>query len=484
MLKQRWFISGLVAVGVIVATGLAQIDRPAAKPKARALFTKDGAYLVLPPKVLDSDGINSCAWTGDGKHLVYVRTNPARPLIGIEDAIASIMGQGPSDSVGASIECFDVSSGRSRVLWQDPSVMIQPIVPVGKGSSFFASVDVLVPGPAGGRPTMTHSLLSVDAESGKWRFVPELQGRSEYIKLEPNPVRPVAMVWLEKMDEFEVMAPAVDAAADAVAVSAGAAQEPTASAAKVEAESMLLDSQGRVIKRYADVPAGFASWSLDGNQFFWVRHSRKATIAYGFGDAGKAMKLDATPPAWEPPNVTPPLQAFIVAFSAPDRNRFGSLHGLYLHALAKKGKDLLLAPGGGSPLMAPGLNAIAYTVDRQVKVAQILKMPPEYAAKLKAAIRQEALSNAKQAGLAILMYSNDFDDAMPLSAGFNDIVNPYLKNESVLADFNYTPPGNLLMTAIESPATTVIGYIEGPDGRAVVYADGHAKWLSDPDDGP
>src|SRR5207237_1148307 len=31
----------------------------------------------------------------------------------------------------------------------------------------------------------------------------------------------------------------------------------------------------------------------------------------------------------------------------------------------------------------------------------------------------------------------------------------------------------------ESPAETVLGYASGTGGRAVVYADGHAKWIPD-----
>ena len=35
------------------------------------------------------------------------------------------------------------------------------------------------------------------------------------------------------------------------------------------------------------------------------------------------------------------------------------------------------------------------------------------------------------------------------------------------------------MASIQNPADTEMGYVVGPGGSAVVFADGHAKWVSD-----
>src|ERR1044071_4742778 len=45
--------------------------------------------------------------------------------------------------------------------------------------------------------------------------------------------------------------------------------------------------------------------------------------------------------------------------------------------------------------------------------------------------RISCLSNIKQLGLGALMYSQDFDDRMPLGRNWNDAIYPYLKNDSL-----------------------------------------------------
>ena len=41
--------------------------------------------------------------------------------------------------------------------------------------------------------------------------------------------------------------------------------------------------------------------------------------------------------------------------------------------------------------------------------------------------------------------------------------------------FVYTYGGGALKD-IDSPTTTETGYVNGPNGKAVIYADGHVKW--------
>ncbi len=94
-----------------------------------------------------------------------------------------------------------------------------------------------------------------------------------------------------------------------------------------------------------------------------------------------------------------------------------------------------------------------------------------------------ALSNAKQIALALLMYAQDFDGNLPSgSDSIKDILKPYLKYDSIFFmpgttgdGFVYTYGGGPL-SAIEKPAETSIGYFNGPNGRAVIFADGHVVW--------
>ncbi len=100
----------------------------------------------------------------------------------------------------------------------------------------------------------------------------------------------------------------------------------------------------------------------------------------------------------------------------------------------------------------------------------------------KAALRTQSLSNAKQIALGILMYGQDYDEMYPPSGGATQSqISPYLKNEDLFKNtltgqpaFTYVGGGS--MAAIEEVAKTPIGYLAGPGGRVIIYADGHVKW--------
>ncbi len=96
-----------------------------------------------------------------------------------------------------------------------------------------------------------------------------------------------------------------------------------------------------------------------------------------------------------------------------------------------------------------------------------------------AALKQVAMSNARQAGLGLMMYAQDYDETFPDADGIKDKVLPYVKNEAIFDGFNYTYPGGKLAD-IDKPAETLLGFVAGPGGRANIYADGHVKWADEP----
>ncbi|KXK17641.1 MAG: hypothetical protein UZ18_ATM001001014 [Armatimonadetes bacterium OLB18] len=103
----------------------------------------------------------------------------------------------------------------------------------------------------------------------------------------------------------------------------------------------------------------------------------------------------------------------------------------------------------------------------------------EFIEKLEQQLRNEVLMKAKMAGVALIMYATDNDERFPSKTdNVEDLLSPYVKNREVLKGFVYTFGGGN-MASIQNPADTEMGYVVGPGGRAVVFADGHAKWVSD-----
>lgn len=100
-----------------------------------------------------------------------------------------------------------------------------------------------------------------------------------------------------------------------------------------------------------------------------------------------------------------------------------------------------------------------------------------YDAALLAEAIRETVQRAKQVAVGLMIYAADYEDNLPANDGdINSKLGPYLKNNELLSGFTYTFGGGSLVD-VERPAETEIGYIDGPGGRAAIYADGHAKWI-------
>jgi prepilin-type processing-associated H-X9-DG protein len=104
--------------------------------------------------------------------------------------------------------------------------------------------------------------------------------------------------------------------------------------------------------------------------------------------------------------------------------------------------------------------------------------------------QRENQSHIKQAGLALLMYTNDYDDLYPSAqstGGVIEVTLPYTKNLSIWWPvdggrflFNMAISGTT-SPSIEAPAQTVAIYgdTKSSDGKLDVgFADGHAKRLA------
>ena len=89
--------------------------------------------------------------------------------------------------------------------------------------------------------------------------------------------------------------------------------------------------------------------------------------------------------------------------------------------------------------------------------------------------RNQVMEMAKQVGLGLLMYSADYDDIFPPLDQFNDgEVGPYMKDE-FWRNFTFVLGGKA-HASLRNPSVTVLGYMKGPGGYAVAFADGHVIW--------
>ena len=93
--------------------------------------------------------------------------------------------------------------------------------------------------------------------------------------------------------------------------------------------------------------------------------------------------------------------------------------------------------------------------------------------------QQLAATNLKQIGLALTQYLQDFDEHYPPTEGINETLYPYLKTRDVFQvgshRFVYQLPSGMSLAKLDSPAETVMGTMDLPCARVVLFADGHVK---------
>lgn len=128
--------------------------------------------------------------------------------------------------------------------------------------------------------------------------------------------------------------------------------------------------------------------------------------------------------------------------------------------------------------LTPAGDGVIYTVDGLLIYRDITSKDRAEYERLEGPLTQnQAIHNAKQVGMALLMYAADNDDFMP-AGDFREAVMPYLKDEGPLDGFIYTYSGGKLED-LKEPGNTPLGFIKGPGGTATVYADGSVRWKDD-----
>lgn len=133
--------------------------------------------------------------------------------------------------------------------------------------------------------------------------------------------------------------------------------------------------------------------------------------------------------------------------------------------------------------------AVLFTRDGSVCAAPVFRVSrTAFEQGIRGVHKQMAMTNAKQVGLGLLMYAQDYDENFPQTGGgLTKTLQPYLKSDAVFKNpatgepgFVYTYTGPTSFAEIALIAETQLGYVSGPGGRAIIWADGHVTWQDDP----
>lgn len=254
--------------------------------------------------------------------------------------------------------------------------------------------------------------------------------------------------------------------------------EPSEDPDEERATFEVLDLRGRLL-RTLQAERGerldfSATWDAEGRRFAaWVwrpNNEGDRTLRYAVFDPmeGQLQYLNTTFETYRPK--VEESRISLVRESA----KYGT--DVYAEGPEKDGRHLI-APAADDVRFAPNGRAVSFTSLGALFVCEIIEMDRSVLEQQRlAAERTKLMSDAKQIALAMMMFTADNDDLLP-DADFQESIRTYLKDDSILSRNITFLLGGVAITEIESPAETVMAFIDGPGGRAVAYADGHVKWI-------
>ncbi|HVL38166.1 MAG TPA: hypothetical protein VM328_02135 [Fimbriimonadaceae bacterium] len=399
------------------------------------LLTSSEAFLLLPPQAIASNVVTRASWAPTGQAIAAVREITDIRLIG---------GRLAPERKGQGVYVWNRSSGRSVLVHQTSGEVDQLAWIAGSDLLYFVTREEVA--DARGNSSARLTLYRSTATGASAVAVRQQAGVDHPWILHASPFDSIALLLQTRISATRVHLPG-ELPAGGVATSV-----------------TLLRGNGTV-SNPVDLPGGPLQ----------VAFAPQSRIYFGSGR--EWHQLDPSTGAHSKLSEKPPLEV-------PERkSRFrpvteqvSGIPHLYLQA----DNRMFLSARPTRFEMSPQDDALMIIVDGVALVRTMLRVPrEEYEAARIAAERARLLSNVKQIGTAFHIYAADHDDVLPgPNPRITEMLMPYLKNESILQGFVYMFPGGNISNT-RDPSKTVLGFIPGPGGRAEVYLDGHARWISD-----
>ncbi len=448
---------------------------------SRSVLTSKQALLLMDPLLICQPTVIKYSVSSDGEGVLVER----QVLVIDPHNFSAALNSKTPPKMERQIVLYNSSTRESKIVWRSasPSVYIQQMEWMKNGeSALFVTVDHgLVPGtdpnvPSGPR----HEMYRVTSVSQRALKTFETAGDNEFnININFSPFEPLAFLSVDKFEKKMYKAP------DGT-MKEGLTRIP-------HYQVIRQDGKPGMEVQIVEVPENtYLGWDAVGNPIFTSiqrnPNGKGAKLKYFQINPGNltSKELTVSPTMYEPKELTSAfnsnwnvsLSSTTQRIPSPD-NKQVPITTTWL--ISKEGTEkpnaLVCSDSLNASFMGKDKGIIFQSMGGlwHMQVGEMTLA--EYKELKSAADRQVAVSNAKQAGLALAMYAQDYDEKFPTGDDFNNKIFPYIKNQDILNSFTYTYGGGLL-SAISNPTETELGYVNGPGGKAIVYADGHAKWKS------
>lgn len=441
----------LLSIGLLASSAFGQFN-----PKTDMIFTTKDAVVVMPPTVVTKGKPESGTWSRDGKWL-FIESKETK--IDAKSLTSHIVGDrsGSEQASETVLSLFGVDKKNQILLSRFPSKQGSVYqVEWLPGNRMVAFLMTEATGKQREEDVSTEVLYVASTGNGQ---TTQLLRTTESVRVEihTHPLAKGAIVTVTEESKD----------------------------GKTSTRASWLGSDGKLgpALQVRDGVEGYY-WDAKGYGPYVAqrevnRETRKVKVSYFLFNFQTGGLTPTEEPDWESPEGVQP--GFTVKYGASISELSQARvqrRSLWLESASESDhKFALITPEANEYEMSPTSDAIYYESQGIGMVRMLPRVSKEAANK---ALQTLAVRDAKQVGLALLMYSGDYDDEMPINNGdWMDNVLPYIKDRGVMDGFTYTYSGGN-MTELKDPANTEMGYKEGPGGRAVVYADGHVKWVPNP----
>ncbi|MCL6476635.1 MAG: hypothetical protein K6U75_16510 [Firmicutes bacterium] len=434
-----------LCVALTIAWGLAQPPNVVRSP---VVFTEGEAVVVASHEFVAPPEVVNGKWSRDGRYAVVVRryARLADP-------------QHPSEQFQWSILLWDHRQKRAIEVWKGTS-----------GEKLVLDIQWMAGAPVallkmyGGQREIAENLWDesavfarLHAGTGTLKILGE---PDRWREMNVSPVKPIALLLGE--ESYQILR------ADGTL------------SAPVAYEQVFASSE----TRRPHMSWLLAPWTADGTKLvstvFHQTPEGQTERKFIFVDplAGTSQPVSQLPSLYEPPVSRRALRVEIVPSELTAGTDTAKVRSAWL--VGSRGRTLICADVQAADL-SPSGDAVWYVSRGAAWVVNLRKLNREqYEALHREALRTAVVSNARQIGLALLMYVQDYDETFPPNTGdIQAILLPYIKNQEIFnlpgTSFFYLMNANSL-SGIDRPSETMTGYIQTPYGRAIIWADGHVTW--------
>ena len=459
--------SGLALFGTVVASAL----QGPFDPKSEMIIVGEKAIALLPPVVAGKGDPKAVGWSSDGKWLLIIAEDVKVDSKALAEFIAKGATGAPPITAESVLTMFDAEKNATKEIARyksdGSSVMQVEWLPGNRNAALIINEPFL---KEDGRRGFALSLYVASTSTAKVTRLARF-AESQY-----------ATIFTDKSVKHAVLTVQDTDALRAAIVSGEKPPQMHWTATHLGPDGKL----GAEIRIEGRLAQPFWTGSGAGPYFSQLAYDsatkKRSAESFLLNFASRSVERVTEIPTSESVEIKLGFETeFGQSSNVADTTQV-SRRSLWLKADEKsEHQRALIAADADSATLSPIGNGVYYETKGVAMVRPLMSMPKDLALNaLEAAERTKAMSDSKQAALALIMYASDYDDTFPSNAGdWASAIDPYLKNRELLDGFTYTYSGGP-MSEIEKPAETEIGYKIGPGGRAVAYADGHVKWIPNP----